>query len=358
MNQQHLHKLFVMQHSDEDLQRRGQNLIVVLWAGIALSLLTLPLVWLEGRYVSVFNVLIALPLGLLLIQLTRRGWVDLVAIITVIVIIISLGVAPFVSATFLTSAYFFPLTTLVAGYTLGPRGILWTLLINMVTLGIVVWLLDNTPPEVPTVVATMIYVTALLIFGTIIAVLSAFTATRTITKIRAAREDARQASAALAYANAHLEEQVALRTADLSQALTAIERHAEELERQMATQQQLNELITQMALPLLPVQRDTLVVPLVGIFDHERIGLLEERVLQAVEQRGTRTLIFDITGVSCIDTHTGQAIMRCATALKLMGARTVLVGIRPEVAQTLVSLGIDLADLTTHVDLESALVLR
>lgn len=357
INQQQLHKLFVMQHSDEDLQRRGQNLIVVLWAGIALSLLTLPLVWLEGRYVSVFNALFALPLGLLLIYLTRRGWVDLIAIVAVLVIVISLGLAPFVSATFLVSAYFFPLTTLVAGYTLGPRGILLTLLLNLVTLGTVVWLLGNTQPEVPTILATTINVIALLIFGSIIAVLSAFTATRTIEIIRVAREQAHQSSEALAHANAHLEEQVALRTADLSQALAAIERHAEELEEHLATQQQLNDLVTQLALPLLPVQRATLVVPLVGFFDQERMSLLEQRVLQAVEQRETRMLIFDITGVSSIDIITGQAIIRCANALTLMGTRTILVGVRPEVAQTLVSLGVDLTGITTYVDLESALAL-
>ncbi|RRR77748.1 MAG: STAS domain-containing protein [Candidatus Viridilinea halotolerans] len=350
-----MRNLFVMHHCDEDLQRRGQNLIVVLWAGIALSLLTLPLVWLEGRYLSVFNALFALPLGLFLITLTKRGFVDAVAITAVLVIVVSLGIAPFASASFLTSAYFFPLTTLVAGYTLRPRGILLTLLLNLVTLGLVVWFLDATPPQVPSIAATTINAMALLVFGSIIAVLSAFTASRTIATIRQAREEAHQARDALTEANAHLEEQVALRTADLTHALTAIESHAQELEAHLTTQQQLNEVISQLALPLLPVRRDILVVPLVGTFDSRHMDLIEQRILKTIEKRVTRVLIFDVTGVACIDTLTAKILLQSATALHLMGTRSVLVGIRPEVAQTLVSLGIDLGDLTTYADLETAL---
>lgn len=68
-----------------------------------------------------------------------------------------------------------------------------------------------------------------------------------------------------------------------------------------------------------------------------------------------RTAIIDITGVAVVDTQVADAMLRAAQAIKLLGARVILTGIRPEVAQTLVSLGVDLSGIVTRSTLQSGI---
>ncbi|MBN1483416.1 MAG: GAF domain-containing protein [Chloroflexia bacterium] len=127
------------------------------------------------------------------------------------------------------------------------------------------------------------------------------------------------------------------------------------LEETLGRQQQLLETIRDLSTPALPLLEGIILMPLVGHIDSNRAQRTVDQLLQAVQQYRTRIVILDITGVPVVDTMVAQALVQTAQAVRLLGAEPVLVGIMPEVAQTMVSLGINLAALTTRSDLQSGL---
>jgi rsbT co-antagonist protein RsbR len=98
----------------------------------------------------------------------------------------------------------------------------------------------------------------------------------------------------------------------------------------------LNELST----PLLSISDTTVVLPLIGSIDSQRIQLIAS-LLEGVTNRHAEHVIIDITGVPIVDTQVANALIQATQAVRLLGARVMLSGVRPEVAQTLVGLGVD-----------------
>lgn len=154
---------------------------------------------------------------------------------------------------------------------------------------------------------------------------------------------------------ASLEQQVADRTEQLRGALDEVRAKAAEqaglldaLERQRIT-------IRELSIPILPLTASTLVIPLVGNLDHDRLHDLLGRALAAVERAHARALLLDITGVPVVDTYVASGIVSVARAARLLGASVTLIGVRPEVAQTIITLGIDLGDVRTAPDMASVL---
>jgi rsbT co-antagonist protein RsbR len=154
---------------------------------------------------------------------------------------------------------------------------------------------------------------------------------------------------------ASLEQRVADRTADLRCALDEVEARAREQEQLLAENRQQRATIREMSVPVLPVMDSTLVMPLVGALDTERLRLLQDQALRAIERTSVRTLILDITGVPIVDSQVAQGLMVVVQAARLLGAEVLLVGIRPEVAQAIVGLALNLPGLRTYSDLQSAL---
>jgi rsbT co-antagonist protein RsbR len=130
--------------------------------------------------------------------------------------------------------------------------------------------------------------------------------------------------------------------------------HAQ-IAEQLATIEQQHLVIRQMSVPVLPVLPTAMVIPLVGALDSGRMQQIEEQALSAVEQSASRHLILDVTGVPIIDTHVAQGLLRVIQAVRLLGAEVMLVGVRPEVAQALVELGIDMRSVLTRSTLQSGL---
>ena len=120
------------------------------------------------------------------------------------------------------------------------------------------------------------------------------------------------------------------------------------------TMQENRNLVRDMSSPVLPVLPGVLVAPLVGAIDDERAVAFEQNILSQVEQQRTRHVIFDITGVPLVDTQVAQILLRTASAVRLLGAQALLVGVRPEVAQTLVALGTRLDNIPTYSNLREA----
>jgi rsbT co-antagonist protein RsbR len=154
---------------------------------------------------------------------------------------------------------------------------------------------------------------------------------------------------------ASLEATVEARTAELRAALLDVQGQAAEQRRLLAEIEQQRTVIQDLSVPVIPISADTLVMPLVGSLDSRRLDQLQEQSLHALERSSARTLVLDITGVPVVDSQVAQGLLMTVRSARLIGARVVLVGIRPEVAQTIVSLGIDLSDIRTFSDLHSAL---
>ena len=117
---------------------------------------------------------------------------------------------------------------------------------------------------------------------------------------------------------------------------TAISRSDQVIERQ---QEEMLELST----PVVTLWDGIVALPLIGTLDSARTQVVMESLLQAIVQTNSRFAIIDITGVPTVDTLVAQHLLKTITAARLMGAECILSGIRPQIAQTIVHLGIDLA---------------
>ncbi|MBX0330572.1 STAS domain-containing protein [Oscillochloris sp. ZM17-4] len=351
-----LSRIFVMIHADEDLRRRGQNLLTILWGLIGITLLTLPITVLNGRNGPLINSIIALPLGAWLIVLTHRGHVSLVATLVIISTTASLVLVPiFGSADFSASAYYFLLNILIAGVILSPIATWGMVAMNLAALIMAALLSRQEAQVAPSILVTSVNAGILQAFAAMIVVINMVTTARALRDARQARAETQLANQSLAMSNASLERQVAERTAALSVSLAESEAHALALQESLDARERMSDLITDLSLPMIPISHDALVVPLVGALDSARASLLLQRVLAQIESQRARTLILDVTGLPIIDTHVARVLLSTAQAARLLGARSILVGIRPEVAQALVSLGVDLSKLQTHATLQQAI---
>lgn len=112
-------------------------------------------------------------------------------------------------------------------------------------------------------------------------------------------------------------------------------------------------VLEEISTPIFPISANVVLMPLIGSVDSARARQMIEVLLQGVQLNQARTVIVDITGVPVVDTQVANVLIQAAQAVRLLGAQIVITGIRPEIAQTLVSLGIDLRGLTTRGSLQS-----
>lgn len=144
--------------------------------------------------------------------------------------------------------------------------------------------------------------------------------------------------------------------ADANTARSVAEAAHAKIAEQLELIEEQREVISEMSVPILPLTDSTLVLPLVGALDTGRLLLSQERVLHAIQHTSARHLILDITGVPVVDTQVAHGLLQIVKAARLLGCEVVLVGIRPEVAQTVVGLGVDLSSITTRGTLQSGIM--
>jgi len=118
-------------------------------------------------------------------------------------------------------------------------------------------------------------------------------------------------------------------------------------------QEELLELST----PVVKLWGGILALPIIGTLDSARTQIMMESLLQKIVETGSDIAIIDITGVPTVDTLTAQHLLKTVTAARLMGADCIISGIRPQIAQTIVYLGVDLADVITKATLADAFAL-
>ena len=152
----------------------------------------------------------------------------------------------------------------------------------------------------------------------------------------------------------HEREQVLRQQGALTKQNQELEHTLAELQAATAAREQLAMTVRTLSVPVLPILEQVLLIPLVGEIDSERAQILLERLLDGITTGRARIAIIDITGVPLVDESLVDWLMQATSAARLMGARCILVGIGPEVAQALVASGADLTHLTTRSDLRSA----
>jgi rsbT co-antagonist protein RsbR len=113
--------------------------------------------------------------------------------------------------------------------------------------------------------------------------------------------------------------------------------------------------LRELSTPLIPVSDKVVIMPLIGTIDTGRAQQVMETLLEGVAHHQATLAILDITGVSIVDTQVAQALVGAAQAVRLLGAQVMLTGIQPQIAQTLVHLGVDLSSIETRGSLESGI---
>ena len=171
-------------------------------------------------------------------------------------------------------------------------------------------------------------------------------------------------------ANERLEMEVAHRTEelrrvndslfDMNQALEMelgqrreIEHERAALHEQVITGQR--QRLAELSTPLLPITKDIVVMPLIGTMDTERVEQVLSVALDGAQRLGARVVILDVTGMKHVDTHVAGMLVNVAAALRLLGSETVLTGIAPRIAQTLIALDVDLKSFVTKGTLQSGM---
>jgi rsbT co-antagonist protein RsbR len=116
-----------------------------------------------------------------------------------------------------------------------------------------------------------------------------------------------------------------------------------------------SEQLLELSTPVVKLWEGVVAVPLVGTLDSARAQVVMERLLQTLVDTGSPYAIIDITGVPAVDTQVAQHILKTVVAARLMGADCIISGIRPQIAQTIVALGIEFGDIATKASLADAL---
>ena len=114
------------------------------------------------------------------------------------------------------------------------------------------------------------------------------------------------------------------------------------------------EEMLELSTPVVKLWDGVVALPLIGTLDSARTQVVMESLLQAIVQTNSRVAIIDITGVPTVDTVVAQHLLKTVTAARLMGADCIISGVRPQIAQTIVHLGINLLDVTTKATLAAA----
>ena len=113
--------------------------------------------------------------------------------------------------------------------------------------------------------------------------------------------------------------------------------------------------IRELSTPLIPIADGVVIMPLIGTIDTARAKAVLETLLTGVAQQNAHVAILDITGVQTVDTQVANALIQAAQAVRLLGAQVILTGIQPQIAQTLVTLGVNLGDIVTRSTLHAGI---
>jgi rsbT co-antagonist protein RsbR len=135
-------------------------------------------------------------------------------------------------------------------------------------------------------------------------------------------------------------------------AITVAVGFVQERERTIREQQ---EAIRELSTPVLQVRERLLILPIIGVIDPQRARQLTEQLLRGIRTNRARVVVIDITGVAAMDSNVANHLVLTVEASRLLGATVIVTGLSPEIAQTLVNIGVDLAKMNTVGDLQGGI---
>lgn len=348
--------LLTVRSANDDTRRRGGVIIAVSLLLCGLLLVIIPMIVFSGTPPGSSRVGLTIAIAAIggTIWLARSGRVTLSAIALVGLMLLALTVPPVLRRDVSVASVFLVLPVLVAGVVLRPWQIWLAVLAALACIALV---FSRAPALLASDDGRLLAFTVpvIIIFAGAVSFLSALIVHGAFVNAAEARQHAEGAAAELAQSNATLEGVVAERTLALRTTLDDLEQRVVEKQNLLDEVAQQRDLIREMSLPVLPVTATTLVMPLVGALDTARLAQLQERALAAVEAHHATRLLLDVTGVLAVDSHVAMGLFETVQATRLLGASTVLIGVRPEVAQAMVAMGLDFSAVRTARDLASAL---
>lgn len=331
------------------------GMLIVAILGLLLDIFTPGTI--EGQRIAAVAILLVGFSGLIALVTIRRGRFEPAVVIATVGFVLSITItlvpAGVRQSGVLLIAFTIPIA--VAGLLLGRRGLL--LIVGLSTLAVIgTALLENRVPPLagfaPLKNDPMGIIGNFLLIAILLSLLLdrfGNSLQRTLTAALAREQE-------LQRLRMSLESTVAERTASLQEALRTVEQREEHLAQTVEDLRASQATIQELSAPVIPVLPGVLVAPLIGVLDTLRADALAENVLGMVERLRARHVIFDITGVPIVDTHVATVLLQTAAAVRLLGAQVLLVGVRPEVAQTIVTLGIDLSMIATYPNLQEAVI--
>jgi len=135
-------------------------------------------------------------------------------------------------------------------------------------------------------------------------------------------------------------------------AITVAVGFVQQRERVIREQQ---EAIRLLSTPVLQVRERLLILPMIGLIDPQRARQLTEQLLRGIRANRAKVVVIDVTGVAALDASVANHLVQTVDAARLLGATVIVTGLSPEIAQTLVNIGVDLARMTTVGDLQGGI---
>jgi rsbT co-antagonist protein RsbR len=125
-------------------------------------------------------------------------------------------------------------------------------------------------------------------------------------------------------------------------------------EREKVVRKQ-QEAIRELSTPVLQVRERLLIMPIIGVLDSARAKQLTENLLRSIRANRAKVVVIDITGVPAVDSKVANHLVQTVDAARLLGATAIVTGLSPEIAQTLVTIGVDLSRMATVGDLQGGI---
>ena len=168
-------------------------------------------------------------------------------------------------------------------------------------------------------------------------------------------DEAHDGVAVLEQGLAHFIRELAEARSENREIVAKLEASKREIEQKLETIERQQQAIRQLTTPIIELWDQVLTLPVVGLVDAERSMEMTEALLEHVSNSGARCVIIDLTGLDVIDTMTASHFSQMVRAAQLLGAHCVITGLSPDLARTLVGLGVDLGELVTLRSLKDGL---
>jgi rsbT co-antagonist protein RsbR len=287
--------------------------------------------------------------------LARRGRVTTAALVLIGAVLVVLIVTPLASEKVAFTPFFFIIPVLLGLITVQTSRIWLVTLMTLGSIGALAILARNLPPTILNDNSVYILSSMLIMIVTAVGFVGARTTQRAISASAYAQRQTEQIAFALQREKDTLTERVQERTAELAQALDEARLLADTQAQLLRENVQQRDVIRNLSVPVLPLDHGLLVIPVIGALDRERLDDLRRQALSGIETYAVERVLLDITGVPVLDREVAESLLGTVHAARLLGAEVTLVGIRPEVADALVSLNLDTRSIQSYSSLQMAL---